>query len=246
MTNDIKSRLLGGGPSKRQRDRRKRILDFFEAFNAHDINAIRTFFAERHVDRTFFGHRAIDREAKMRMFTGMFEMFPDWYEQLDEFVSSEGNKLAVRHTGRGTQAKPFLGREPTGRQVAATYTDIITFDDNDQIIEYVCGQFPFTTFFDESIIANDDVMEARAEQGGTLISPSARREINEALQDGLLDHREFLLAKEAAEPIQRCQALLETNLRRCINNAVEGSLYCGVHQTAGWGPVLVSGVAPKL
>src|ERR1700676_5454234 len=187
------------GTSRRQRNQIQKVIDFFDAFNKRDLKTIGNLLAQRHIDRTFFGHQPIERDATLRAFIAFMEVFPDWFEQIDEVVASEKNKLAVRHTGRGTQVKPFLGHEPTGKQLAATYTDILTFDDDDRIIEYNCGQFPLTAFWDEGEAAAEDVMERRAEQGGSTISAAARQEINAAIRDGTFDHRTILAAKNNAD-----------------------------------------------
>jgi predicted ester cyclase len=224
------------GTSRRQRNQIQKVIDFFNAFNKRDLKTIGNMLAQRHIDRTFFGQQPIDRDATLRMFIGFLEVFPDWVENIDEVVTGEQNKLAVRHTGRGTQVKSFLGRAPDGKQLAATYTDILTFDDDDRIIEYTCGQFPFSSFWEEGEAAAENVMETRAEQGGTLISNAAREEIYAAIRDGAVDHREVMLAKAGADKINRCQALLETNFRRCFNQASHGSIYCELHTKTGHGP----------
>jgi predicted ester cyclase len=240
MTDDSKPRLFSAeGTPRKQRTQIQKVIDFFDAFNKRDLKAIGNLLAERHVDRTFFGNQPINREATLRMFIGFLEVFPDWVEYIDEVVSSDKNQVVVRHTGRGTQVKAFLGREPTGRQLAATYTDILNFDDDDRIIEYKCGSFPFTSFWEEGQAGAENVMEARAEQGGNLIGSTARAEINAAIRDGLVDNREALRAKSAADPAHRCQALLEHNMRRCFNAAKSGSIYCELHQKVGIGPAVL-------
>lgn len=240
MPDDIRSRLFGEGPSRRQRNQVTRVFEFLQAFNGRDLKTLRGFFAEKHVDRTFFGSEPIDRDAKMRMFAGLFDTFPDWTETLDELVPNEKNQVAIRHTGRGTQQKPFLGRDVTGRQLACTYIDLVTFDENDRIIEYKTGQNPFHLFFDETIVGAEHVMELRAEQGGNTVGSAARLQIDMALRDGVIDNAELLVAKAAAAPLRRCESLLENSLRRCLNEAKDGSLFCEIHQHQGWGPTNIT------
>jgi len=43
--------------------------------------------------------------------------FPDWYSTVEEMIV-EGDTVAERWTGRGTQLGEFQGIQPTGRQVA--------------------------------------------------------------------------------------------------------------------------------
>jgi predicted ester cyclase len=240
MPDDIRSRLFGEGPSPRQRSQVVKVFEFLQAFNNRDLKTLRGCFAEKHIDRTFFGSEPIDRDAKMRMFAGLFDTFPDWTETVDELVPNERNQVAIRHTGRGTQQKPFLGREITGRQLACTYIDLVTFDDHDHIVEYKTGQNPFHLFFDETIVGAEHIMERRAEQGGSTIGRAARHQIDMALRDGVIDNHELLLAKAAAAPMRRCEALLETSLRRCLNEAKHDSLFCEIHQLHGWGPTNIA------
>lgn len=240
MADESRPRLFSAdGTTRQQRNRIQKVIDFFDAFNRHDLKTVGSLLADRHIDRTFFGHQPIAREATLRAFSAFAEVFPDWTEQIDEVVVGDKNTIVVRHTGRGTQVKTFMGREPTGKQVAATYTDILTFDDQDQIIEYRCGSFPFTSFWEEGEASAETVMESRAEQGGTTISSAARAEINAAIRDGLVDNREVTRARLVADPVNRCQALLEHNLRRCFNEAKAGSIYCELHQRVGYGPAVL-------
>ena len=43
--------------------------------------------------------------------------FPDWYSTAEELIA-EGDRVAERWTGRGTQRGEFQGIPPTGKQVA--------------------------------------------------------------------------------------------------------------------------------
>jgi predicted ester cyclase len=211
------------------------IINQYKAFNSRDFRALENCLSPTHVDRTYFGKQAVSREAIMRMFAGFLEAFPDWTEAVDEIIVTDNNQMAVRHTGRGTQRKRFLGREPTGRQLAAYYIEILTFDDDDRILEYK-SSFPFTNFFEETIVAAEDIMEARAEQGGSKVAESVRFEVLEAYRDGLIDSRDVVKYKSGGLSVKRCEALLEENLRRCYNEAAGGSLYCVLHQSTGFGP----------
>ena len=47
--------------------------------------------------------------------------FPDWHSELEELVA-EGNRVAERWTGHGTQRGDFQGIPATGRQVAVPGT----------------------------------------------------------------------------------------------------------------------------
>lgn len=233
--------------SDRQMQQIQVVLDIFEAWGRRDFQAIAGHLSERHLDRTYFGHLPINPNAVIRMMRGFLDSFPDWSGTIDEIIPTDEDHLVVRYTGRGTQRKPFLGRDARGQQLAAPMIDILTFDEDNRIIEYR-GNFPFTSVFDEiSVTAAEDVMERRAEQGGTFTrwspprgegeeEPSSRVGLVRALRDGRLSVTDFLRRKTEGPTIRRCEALLETNLRRCGLEAVEGSIYCSVHQDSGFGP----------
>ena len=231
--------------SQRQRDRIQKVVDFIHAFNGRNIDGMRSYFADQHIDRTFFGHQAISCDAKLRMFIGFWDAFPDWVETLDEIVPGDNNQLIVRHTGRGTQTKTFMGREPdpNNQQLAADAIDIVTFDDNDRVTEYKTT-FPFTAFFDEPITAAEHLMEARAEQGGSLMNSTTRHQLYNTWTQGGANVLNSLAVAKSATSIPRCQALLETNLRRCQNEAADGSVYCKLHQRLGLGPATIPSALP--
>ena len=58
----------------------------------------------------------------------LYLAIPDWRVTIDDLVS-EGDKVAVRWTGRGTHLGEWQGRPPTGRQVTTTGIDIERFAD---------------------------------------------------------------------------------------------------------------------
>lgn len=210
------------------------VLKFYKAFNARDFEVMEACLAPVHIDRTYFGKQAIDPKAIIRMLRGFFDIFPDWTESIDEIIVGEGDKVVVRSTGRGTQTKTFMGRAADNLQQACPLIDTLTIKDG-KITEYR-STFPFTTPMEETIIAAEDVQEARAEQGGVEISAEQREGILRAYRDGEIDSGDVVARESAAEAIpNRCQALLEHNLRRCNKAALPDSLYCELHLTSGLG-----------
>jgi predicted ester cyclase len=220
--------------TEEQREAINVVLRFYEAFNNRRPEVLMELLEKQHVDHTYFGRRAVDPQAIGRMISGFWGAFPDWQETIDEIVPGEGGEITVRATGRGTQAKTFMGREPSGRQVAVPLINILRIR-NGKIKEYR-STFPFTLPDEEAITAVEDVQEARAEQGGFRVAAeewrTALRDFAEERMDSeTLAARKAELSQESA----RCQALLEDSLRRCQNSATLGSLYCSVHESAGYG-----------
>lgn len=222
------------GKSKKQdtREAIRVITRFFEAFNKRDADTLVELLSEEHIDHTFFGRKPISPQAVGRAVGGMWETFPDWHETIDEIIPGPDGTMIVRHTGRGTQAKPYMGRQPDGRQIAAPLVTVLRIEDN-KIAEYR-SEFPFTTPWDETITSAKDVMEARAEQGGFDVDEGEWAAKLEELTDGDLEVTALAAQKaELREETARCQSLLAENMRRCQNRAVEGSLYCSIHQEPG-------------
>ena len=210
------------------------VLKFYKAFNARDVPGMKDCLAPVHTDRTYFGKQSIDPDAIVRMLDGFFDVFPDWTESIDEIIVGEGDKVVVRSTGRGTQTKTFMGRSADNLQQACPLINTLSVKDG-KITEYR-STFPFTTPMEETIIAAEDVQEARAEQGGVEISVEQRDGILRSYRDGDIDSGDMVARESSAESIpNRCQALLEHNLRRCNKAALTDSLYCELHQTTGYG-----------
>lgn len=208
------------------------ITRFIEAFNKRDAGTLMDLLSEEHVDHTFFGHKPVSREAVGRAVQGMWQSFPDWYETIEEIVPGPDGMMIVRHTGRGTQAKKYMGRDPNGKQIAAPLITMVRVVDN-KIAEYR-SEFPFTTPWDETINSGRDIQEARAEQGGFDVDEQQWVSRLQALGEGDLDPGALSAEKlDLPEEGSRCQSLLEENMRRCQNRAIEGSLYCSIHQEPG-------------
>jgi predicted ester cyclase len=54
---------------------------------------------------------------------GTLTAFPDAKEAPEEIIA-EGDRVVVRHQYRGTHQAPFLGIEPTGKEISITVIDI--------------------------------------------------------------------------------------------------------------------------
>jgi steroid delta-isomerase-like uncharacterized protein len=60
----------------------------------------------------------VDREGHKGLVTMYRAAFPDWVELVDDVIA-EGDRVAIRVTGRGTHRGEFQGIPATGRQVTA-------------------------------------------------------------------------------------------------------------------------------
>jgi predicted ester cyclase len=220
---------------RKQREGMKVIVRFFEAFNNRDTETMMELLGDEHVDHTFFGSQPVKPEAVARAIAGMVDTFPDWVESIDEIIpKDDGETFVVRQTGRGTQEKRYLKRDPNGQQIAAVLTTTLRIVDG-KIVEYR-SQYPFREPWEETINAAPDLDDARAEQGG-VATPSAEvlRTFEEYAEGYIGDEEVKERTAALAADAPRCQALLAENMRRCQNRAVDGSLYCAIHQDAGGG-----------
>lgn len=218
-----------------QQDAVNVVLRFYEAFNSRDAETLHDVLAEEHTDYTYFGRDQVSPEAIGRMLNGFWQAFPDWHETIDEIVPGDDGYIVVRATGRGTQDGEFMGRSATGNQIAVPLINILRIHDS-KITEYR-STFPFTLPDEETINAADDVQAARAEQGGFRVAETGWNALLRDYADERIDSTEALMQQRAglAQEPARCQALLQDTLRRCQNAAAEGSLYCPIHETAGYG-----------
>jgi steroid delta-isomerase-like uncharacterized protein len=73
-------------------------------------------------------------EGVKRFFAMFRGAFPDLEVAIDEIVS-EGDRVAVATTMRGTHRGELLGLAPTGRRVAVTGVDIVRLEDG-KIVEH--------------------------------------------------------------------------------------------------------------
>ena len=67
--------------------------------------------------------QTIGREGYKQFVAGVRAAFPDLRLTLDDLVA-EGDRVAVRYTGRGTHAGAFMGIPPTGKRVTFTGIDL--------------------------------------------------------------------------------------------------------------------------
>jgi|SRR5579875_1284301 len=104
---------------------------------------------------------AVENAEALKEFARMLRSaFPDWRSQLEELVA-EGDHVAERWTGIGTQRGDFQGIQATGRQVAVPGTVFYRIADG-KIIEFR-GQFDRMSMMEQlGVVAAPEHVEALA------------------------------------------------------------------------------------
>lgn len=101
---------------------------YFEALNAHDLDAAVALWEPGAVDR-FVGQLEVSAPEGVReYFTALFAAFPDFsLEVLD--VTTARNRTAIRWRARGTFAGQFRGLDPNGARMEIEGCDVLTVAD---------------------------------------------------------------------------------------------------------------------
>lgn len=91
---------------------------YFDYLDRRDLDGLATLFAP---DVKFygFGPDAVDWNGIVAAMTGFFTAFPDSRMPLDDVIA-EGDRVAMRHSFRGTHKAPFQGIPATGKSVVVT------------------------------------------------------------------------------------------------------------------------------
>jgi len=91
---------------------------FFESLDRRDLDAHVKFYAS---DAKFygFGPEGLNPNGVKGAMTEFFTAFPDSRMPVDDIIA-EGDRVAIRHTFRGTHQAPFQGIPATGRSVVVT------------------------------------------------------------------------------------------------------------------------------
>jgi steroid delta-isomerase-like uncharacterized protein len=98
-------------------DEHRAIIDRLinDFLNAHDLSAADEIFAEDLIDHQA-SVTAHGRETVKGFVGGLFRAFPDLHVELNHSLS-DGDKICVYVTGRGTHRGEFAGVAPTGRSI---------------------------------------------------------------------------------------------------------------------------------
>ena len=92
-------------------------------FNNKDLAAADELVAEDIVDHSGFPGQPPGREGIKQRWAGMFAAFPDFHITVHDLVA-EGERVAMRATGRGHHRGEFAGIPATGREIVFTEINI--------------------------------------------------------------------------------------------------------------------------
>ena len=104
-----------------------------DGINKGDIEYHADSFAEGYVNH--FSGRDLDVEAFKKIFYMFKAGFPDLNTTIEDIFSDPtGEKVAIRHTYRGTHTGTYMGVPPTGKAVQVSANDLYHLKDG-QIVE---------------------------------------------------------------------------------------------------------------
>ena len=108
----------------------RRVIE--EGFNQGNMAALDDCFTPTYTEHQF------DLPPTLEGFKGSIrylrDTFSDFRLTIEDMVA-DGDKVWVRMTGRGTQAKEFMGHPPTGKSFTITVVDICRFEQG-KIVEH--------------------------------------------------------------------------------------------------------------
>ena len=110
-------------------EKNKQVVQAFaEAINARDWDRLDTLVAVDFIRHSNAAPGVHSREDLKRYLRREFEIFPDAYESVEDVVA-EGDRVAARHSFRGTQAGPMGPYPASGRVMGADYLAIYRLAD---------------------------------------------------------------------------------------------------------------------
>ena len=101
---------------------------FEEFLNTGDLRAADEFFAVDFVNHSPARGTTPDREGMKQFITNLRSAFPDMVLRADDMIA-EGDKVAIRMTGRGTHRGDLRGMPGTGKQFEVPLISIIRLAD---------------------------------------------------------------------------------------------------------------------
>jgi len=110
----------------------QRFMD--EVINMGNMPVADEVLSPRFFDHTAYPGIPAGREGRKMALGMMRAAFPNLQISTEDMIA-EGDRLAIRHTIRGTHQHEFLGIPPTGRQIEVAGVTIVRFEDG-QIVEH--------------------------------------------------------------------------------------------------------------
>lgn len=111
------------------------MLRFYDAINAHDLEAVADCLAADSIAHGIPARLGPTREGYLQFVQTAFEAFPDLrYEALD--VIADRAWVAARYRNTGTHEAAFMGIPATGRPVRLSGGDFCRFDDDGRIVAH--------------------------------------------------------------------------------------------------------------
>ena len=115
------ARAATGCPSA-ERTAASALLDrYIAAYNAHDTSSFGEIFTETYLQRS--GRNAPGLAAHIESARRLFAALPDLRLVVEDRIF-DGDKIVARSSYTGTQRGPFLGVEPTGKEIRFGTIDI--------------------------------------------------------------------------------------------------------------------------
>jgi len=108
------------------------VLGFLDLWNKGDFEGMSRLWAPDMVHHTRTG--TYGPSQVFSLIAGFMQAFPDLGFTIDNIVA-EGDFVATRMTARATQRQPFMGVQPTGREIKCTVMGLVRIVDG-RIVEH--------------------------------------------------------------------------------------------------------------
>lgn len=108
----------------------RKVQDFFEAVDSHDIDSILAQVTDDVVfENNAVGITARGAEEVADLYRDFFAGFPDLEHEINPVASDTGDKVFVEGVVKGTMKGEFGGHAPTGKRVASPFLTVFEFRD---------------------------------------------------------------------------------------------------------------------
>ena len=115
-----------------EENNRSLVLGFLDSWNKGDFEGMSRLWAPDMVHHTRTG--TYGPSQVFSLIAGFMQAFPDLGFTIDNIVA-EGDFVATRMTARATQRQPFMGVQPTGREIKCTVMGLARIVDG-RIVEH--------------------------------------------------------------------------------------------------------------